>query len=163
MSTRQLRHRLLIVLVGLLGAHSATAWQYPELPRSLSERERVEAAFESSDLVVLARAISVRPDSSHGTARPGVLVEIEPVEWIKGGIDGDRLDVFLQTTESPNVWRYRGLVGKQESAGVFVSASSRMDGPSSIPGIPNSRSGQCRFCNSTGKPRATACTRSRMP
>ncbi len=105
----------LLVVAFLIAGNGTDASWVAQLPRSLTPRERVEYAVESSSLVALARVISMAPDSTHGTSRPGWVLQLEPLQFLKGGIEGDRIDAFLER-DTPNASNYLSLVGKPNHA-----------------------------------------------
>jgi len=99
---------VLLVLLAVLhpGAHASQRLSDPDShtkpSRPLSAMERHERLLEASQVVVLARVIavdSIRPaDSSEVQTRMRTndrlrRVTLEPVEWLRGGLDGERIEI----------------------------------------------------------------------
>ena len=85
----------------------------PPAARPYTAGELLQKAVDESDVVLLARVRIVAPDTfpaPGGRRRPASL---EPIEWLKGGLDGESIDVFGEEGDgsAPVDSAWRALAG----------------------------------------------------
>jgi hypothetical protein len=92
--------------------------------RPVTTRERIAYYADTNAIVVLARV--TRADSSQDKDGTGWKLEIEPIEYFKGGLDGDLVEVRIYSREVMSQREYDRifqpylrLAGKPSSAAVF--------------------------------------------
>ena len=83
-------------------------------PHGLPSRDRLRAMVERSELVLLARVLAVdalaRPDTLDASGGRLRAAHLEPIAWLKGGLDGDPIEVYMREggetrRDDPPAWR----------------------------------------------------------
>ena len=79
--------------------------------RPATASELLQRAVDESDVVVLARVSLVAEDTFPAGASRRRPAGLEPVAWLKGGLDAETLDVFTDEAEEADLAGWQALVG----------------------------------------------------
>jgi hypothetical protein len=128
--------KFLLAAVLLLVALPARAQVDPNA-HTMTSRELWEWAAKKADVVLLGRVLAPvsdpRPDTNYA-AKLGVqcvTARIEPIDWLKGKLDGDEIEVLHNWAVDRNDQRLRAIAGRDTMAAVLSSSGATRAGTSS--------------------------------
>jgi len=121
------------LLAVALSSHSADSHTpLPLLSRPLDPVERQELTHRNAQLLLLARVVDVdtsstdtRPPAERATWGPEYDVALEVVEWLKGGLDGERITVQATATPGTSVVQRLRAADRVDTLAVMVALELR--------------------------------------
>jgi len=116
--------KLLAVLALLVCALPAHAQKVDPKAKTMTSRELWEWAARQSDVVMLGRILAPvsdpEPDTSYASYLEVQCVKarVEPIEWLKGGLEGDEITVVYNWHGVRTDSRLRQIAGRDTMAAV---------------------------------------------
>jgi len=110
--------RFALAVLLLLVALPAQAQVDPKA-KTMTTRELWEWAAKKSDVVLLGRVLAPvsdpRPDTNYAAylGVQSVTARVEPIEWLKGKLDGEEIEVLHNWAVDRSDQRLRSIAGKQ--------------------------------------------------
>jgi len=116
--------RFALAVLLLLVALPAQAQVDPKA-KTMTTRELWEWAAKKSDVVLLGRVLAPvsdpRPDTNYAAylGVQSVTARIEPIEWLKGKLDGEEIEVLHNWAVDRSDQRLRSIAGRDTTAAVL--------------------------------------------
>jgi hypothetical protein len=110
-----------LLLLVALPAHA----QIDPKAKTMTTRELWEWAAKKSDVVLLGRVLAPvsdpRPDTNYAAylGVQSVTARIEPIEWLKGKLDGEEIEVLHNWAVDRSDQRLRAIAGRDTTAAIL--------------------------------------------